>query len=232
MTLERNLKALPDLRAALRDGTLSYEQARAVAEVATPTDVKARIESAAAKPALDTKRKAREERDRQMWSSGEVRLSVPEDVDALFRDAVTAARLRTGPGLTPGQALFMMSAHFTKTWIDLASALWKKTDAVMKRDGCRCRVPGCSHPAEHLHHIRFRSHGGCSEHWNLVALCAAHHLIAIHQGFIRVSGRAPGDLVWEFFERDGLELAVLDPEDRDEPAAPPSTAPVAQEAAA
>ncbi|MFO0582017.1 MAG: HNH endonuclease signature motif containing protein [Anaeromyxobacter sp.] len=233
MTLERNLRPLPELRAALRDGTLSYEQARAVAKVATPADVKARIEAAAAKPALDTKREVREEQDRQIWRTGEVRFPVPKDVDALFKDAVTAARLRAGAPLTPGQALFMMSAHFTETWVDLALALWKKADEVMKRDQGRCQVPGCSHAAQHVHHIRFRSHGGGSESWNLVALCAAHHLVAIHQGFIRVRGRAPDDLVWEFFERDGLELAVLDPEDREE--APPvafATQPLAQGAAA
>ena len=164
-----------------------------------------------------------------MWRTGEVKFPVPKDVDALFRDAVTSARLRAGPGLTPGQALFMMSAHFTETWVDLAMALWKKADEVMKRDQGRCQVPGCSHAAQHVHHIRFRSHGGGSESWNLVALCVAHHLVAIHQGFIRVRGRAPDDLVWEFFERDGFELAVLDPEDRGE--ANP-TAPTAPEVAA
>ncbi|MFO0581628.1 MAG: hypothetical protein U0229_05105 [Anaeromyxobacter sp.] len=230
MTLERNLRSLPELRAALRDGTLSYEQARAVAKVATPADVKTRIETAAAKPALDTRREVREEQDRRMWRTGEVKFPVPKDVDALFRDAVTSARLRAGPGLTPGQALFMMSAHFTETWVDLALALGKKADEVMKRDQGRCQVPGCSHRAEHVHHIRFRSHGGGSESWNLVALCVAHHLVAIHQGFIRVSGKAPDELVWEFFERDGLELAVLDPDDPAEAAN--AVAPPAAEAAA
>lgn len=65
MTLERNLRRLPELREALRSGVLSYEQARAVAKVATPSDVNARIEAAASKPALDTKREVKAEQDRQ-----------------------------------------------------------------------------------------------------------------------------------------------------------------------
>jgi hypothetical protein len=52
--------------------------------------------------------------------------------------------------------------------------------------------------AVHAHHIKSRSHGGTDDEWNLVSLCAAHHLHGIHGGRIRVTGRAPDALVWEF----------------------------------
>jgi hypothetical protein len=52
--------------------------------------------------------------------------------------------------------------------------------------------------AVHAHHIKSRSQGGRDDEWNLVSLCAAHHLHGIHGGRIRVTGRAPDELVWEF----------------------------------
>jgi len=49
----------------------------------------------------------------------------------------------------------------------------------------------------HTHHIIPRSGGGTDEPENLVALCAFHHLVGIHEGYIRVRGRAPDGLTWE-----------------------------------
>ncbi|MFO0583170.1 MAG: HNH endonuclease signature motif containing protein [Anaeromyxobacter sp.] len=236
MTLERNLRRLPELREALRTGALSYEQARAVAKVATPEDVAPRIVAAAKKPALDTRREVQKELDQQMWRAGTVRASVPRDVDELFAEAVLSARLRSGPGLSPGQALFLMSFHFTEVWEPLALDLVLKAEEIKLRDKGRCQVPGCSHPAEHVHHVRFRSHGGSSEGSNLVSVCSAHHLAGIHKGFIRVSGTAPDGLVWEFLGRDSEEIALLFPEDPAErdgasPAAAPAPAPAPAPAA-
>jgi len=213
MTLERNLRRLPPLREALRTGRLSYEQARAVAKVAKLEDVEERIEKAAGKPALDTKREVQAEQDRQMWREGKVQARVPPDVNDVFAKAVLSARLRTGPGLSAGQAFFLLSVHFTDVWGDYARVLMKNADKVMKRDCGRCQIPGCSHRACHLHHVRFRSRGGTDEAWNLIAVCEAHHLAGIHQGYIVVTGTAPDGLVWEFPERDELDLALLDPDD-------------------
>jgi hypothetical protein len=42
-----------------------------------------------------------------------------------------------------------------------------------------------------------RAQGGSDEPWNLVGLCAVHHLRAIHGGYMRVTGRAPDGLRWE-----------------------------------
>ena len=66
---------------------------------------------------------------------------------------------------------------------------------VRDRDGGECQVPGCSHRAQHAHHVVFRSRGGGDEQENQVALCAFHHLRCVHGGYLRVEGRAP-ELRW------------------------------------
>lgn len=67
---------------------------------------------------------------------------------------------------------------------------------VLERDGGRCQVSGCSRQAVQAHHVEFRSKGGSDDEDNLVGLCAAHHLRAVHQGWVTVTGKAPGELVW------------------------------------
>lgn len=69
---------------------------------------------------------------------------------------------------------------------------------VLERDGGLCLVPGCTRAADHAHHVWQRARGGPDEPWNLASLCAPHHLVAIHGGFLRVRGRAPHALVWKF----------------------------------
>ncbi|GAA2089163.1 HNH endonuclease signature motif containing protein [Actinomadura alba] len=55
-------------------------------------------------------------------------------------------------------------------------------ERLVRRRDRRCRFPGCDHPAElsQVHHIVPRSRGGPTELWNLLTLCAMHHLIAVH----------------------------------------------------
>jgi len=45
--------------------------------------------------------------------------------------------------------------------------------------------------------VVFRSRGGLNGHDNRVTVCAWHHLRGIHDGLIRVTGRAPDGLLWE-----------------------------------
>ncbi len=49
----------------------------------------------------------------------------------------------------------------------------------------------------------FRSRGGGNEQSNRLAVCASHHLHAVHRYVIRVSGRAPDAVVWELGLRPG-----------------------------
>jgi len=90
-----------------------------------------------------------------------------------------------------------IAAEFVETWRlfdDERNTLHKQ---ILERDDGLCQVPGCSRAADHAHHIVFRSAGGTDDHWNLVSLCAAHHLHCVHMGWIRVTGRAPDGLRWE-----------------------------------
>jgi len=73
-----------------------------------------------------------------------------------------------------------------------------KRKRILLRDRHRCQVPGCSRPAAHVHHIEYRAHGGNNDESNLLCLCAAHHLFGIHENRMRVTGKAPHELVWEF----------------------------------
>ena len=81
-----------------------------------------------------------------------------------------------------------------KPAITLPDGVWRE---VLERDNWLCQVPWCSRAADHVHHILFRSAGGTDDPWNLVSLCATHHLQGVHKGYLRVSGRAPDQLRWE-----------------------------------
>jgi len=137
-----------------------------------------------------------------MWHAGRLEAPLPATVDGLFADVVSGCRRWLSPALATDQALFLACAHFVDVWEVEALRRVKATDPVKLRDRGRCQVPGCSHRAEHLHHVRFRSRGGTDDAWNLVSVCTAHHLAGIHQGYIVVSGEAPDWLVWEFPGRD------------------------------
>jgi len=196
VALERRLQALPPLRDAVRAGTLTLEQARQVARNATAADVGRRIAEAASRPAIDTRRLAEvEEEERRMWDAGKVRLSLLESVALLFRDAL-ASGLQRFPRATPGEIMTRIAAHFVLTWASEVTRLLREAGPAMRRDNWQCKVPGCSRAAEHLHHIWFKSRGGPSRAWNLVGLCAAHHLQGVHQGSIHISGRAPDGLTF------------------------------------
>ncbi|MGZ6126093.1 MAG: hypothetical protein ACXWLR_14085, partial [Myxococcales bacterium] len=61
----------------------------------------------------------------------------------------------------------------------------------------------------HQHHVEFRSQGGSDDDSNQPSLCAAHHLFGIHDERMRVTGKAPDELIWEFgLRRSWAETAV------------------------
>jgi hypothetical protein len=78
---------------------------------------------------------------------------------------------------------------------------------VTRRDGGRCRVPGCRHAVfTDVHHLRLRSEGGESTLENLVTLCPAHHR-AIHRGELVVEGDVSDNLC--FRHADGTPYGEL-----------------------
>lgn len=69
-------------------------------------------------------------------------------------------------------------------------------EIVRKRDHGKCRIPGCTERAVHLHHIVYRSKSKALR-WdprNLVSLCVDHHRLE-HAGEIQISGDADGELI-------------------------------------
>jgi hypothetical protein len=73
--------------------------------------------------------------------------------------------------------------------------------AVIRRDGGKCRVPGCRHAVfTEPHHLKLRSEHGNHHPDNLVTLCGAHH-DAVHKGRLLVTGSASSALC--FSHADG-----------------------------
>jgi hypothetical protein len=73
--------------------------------------------------------------------------------------------------------------------------------AVLRRDGGKCRVPGCRHAVyTDVHHLALRSEDGEHSLDNLVTLCSAHHY-ASHNGKLIITGSASSHL--HFTHADG-----------------------------
>ena len=117
---------------------------------------------------------------------------VPRDFIPLLYEGIDLA----GEGLftAPGTCLKRMFELFSKQYG--ARKGGGRRGRVRRRDGHCCQAPGCTGRGKlHVHHLVFRSHGGTDAAWNLVLVCSACHRL-IHLGLLRVSGRAPFDLVW------------------------------------
>ena len=72
---------------------------------------------------------------------------------------------------------------------------------VLRRDGGRCRVPGCRQGTfVDVHHLDPRADGGGNEPENLLTLCSAHHR-ANHRGALLIEGRPTTGL--RFSHADG-----------------------------
>ncbi|MCZ7679700.1 MAG: hypothetical protein M5U28_13440 [Sandaracinaceae bacterium] len=69
-------------------------------------------------------------------------------------------------------------------------------EPIMRRDRYVCTCPVCGRPAGPWHHLLFKAHGGGDEKANLTSPCPWCHLDGVHLGRIRVTGQAPGELVW------------------------------------
>jgi hypothetical protein len=203
-SLERRLHDLPALRAAMRDGRLTYEKARIVASCADEQSLDGWIARAAQLPCVALAREAeaaqaaQEAQEAQMCARGEVSLRLPVRVVSLLDDALRAARDSAGRFITAGEALQLIAEHFIATWKEPLAERNTLHRRVLDRDQERCQVPGCSRAALHAHHITFRSHGGPDASPNLTSLCAGHHLHGVHAGHLRVTGTAPHRLRWSF----------------------------------
>ncbi|MFN2376152.1 MAG: hypothetical protein ABR538_06425 [Candidatus Binatia bacterium] len=126
-----------------------------------------------------------------------IRATMPASVAALLEEAIEGCRRAVEPRWRGFERIV---AHAYLAWTSLPP----HENPVFARDAYRCQVPACSRRSVlHAHHVRFRSHGGPDDAWNLTAVCDDHHRHFIHFGRIHVKGRAPDGLVWELGCRPG-----------------------------
>ena len=137
---------------------------------------------------------------------------VPYEVAAVF----TAVRETVRSKLRPECGHFPSDGEVFDAMLECALLAWtlrdpraRRPDPVVERDGYRCAVPGCTSRRNlHDHHLRFRSAGGSDAPDNRIALCAFHHQRCLHVGLMRIRGRAPDGLVFEFGLRPGATPLV------------------------
>jgi hypothetical protein len=145
--------------------------------------------------------KMEEEDDRRMSTRAnammEVRFWAPDPVAKDWKTALGRIRERNGVGCPPWVAVSMLVADALQEWERQDPKRVPTEEKILLRDGYRCMVPVCSSMRNlEAHHIEFLSAGGSDEEWNKVTLCHAHHRM-VHEGVIRVWGRAPHALHWE-----------------------------------
>ena len=203
VALERRLHEFPALRAAMRDGRVSYEKARIVATHASERTLDAWIDRAGRLTCVALAREAEAEEEAQTCARGELSWRLPVRVFSLLEAAIRAAQAAAGRFITAGEALEAIAEHFIATWTPLLAERNTVQKRVLARDKGWCQAPGCSRAALQAHHVRFRSHLGPTAPPNLTSLCAAHHLHGVHAGYLRVTGVAPHRLRWSFRQGGG-----------------------------
>ena len=213
--MERRMRALPEIRAALASGRLGWSRALIVARDARPSDVVERIEEAVATTWQQLDRDSTALEDRQNRARGVRRLWGPEEALETLALAIGSAQALAesrGDRIGAGEALAVMADHFISVWKEVTrrQKVPKARREVLLRHGGYCAVPGCSRAAEHDHHVAFRSRGGSDALANRTGLCPIHHLRGVHRGRLRITGRAGERLTFRFGDS---EVWVLQGED-------------------
>jgi len=115
------------------------------------------------------------ERCRQGWQEG-AGAKIAISPAAVERAMCDAQHIGSIDGATPDRAYQDVSPS-------VARLVWR-------RDGGRCRVPGCrSARGLEIHHLVHRTHGGSHDALNLILLCSSCHL-AHHRGALTITGTA------------------------------------------
>jgi len=211
--LERKMCALPELRAALKRGTITLTKALLLAKDGNPADIEARIADAASTTCQQVERESTEKEDRKNRALGIRRLWGPKDAMETVAMAITTATRFSAEqeeDVDAEEALAAMSQLFVSVWTAHLKGRTPggKRRRVLDRTLGICAVPGCQRPAEHLHHITYRSHDGGQEETNLVGTCEQCHQRGIHRGKIVVTGEAGKLLIWEIGSVDGRPVEV------------------------
>jgi hypothetical protein len=201
VALERSLLRIPLLRQALKETRITYEKARVIArhfQDGHALELRPLIAMAETLTCVELRERLEVEAEEQMCARGLFTVTMPPHVIDLLKDTFRAVRAEAKRWISIGQCLLRTAAHFADVWRVHLKEIKTARGRILARDLHRCQVPGCSRPAEHLHHIEFRAHGGSNDPANLIGLCAAHHLFGIHEERMNVSGKAPDKLLWKF----------------------------------
>ncbi len=189
------------LKKAFQNGDIPWTKAREVAKVANPETDREWLE------------KTREMTNRQLEEA--VRTTLPQKrkktlvlvldgdrVDAWEQSREACERM-AGKTLCDIEVFDLMCAEVLCTYAltppfgDEEERAGGFARSIAERDGWICTRPGCSNRSALTgNHIIRRSQGGVDEDWNKHLVCAACHL-AITEGRLKVSGRAPDGLTWE-----------------------------------
>jgi hypothetical protein len=202
-SLERKLREAPALREALREKRLSYEKARLLARHLEKGELPGWIDRAARMTCVELRRALERKDQAQMCARGVFETWLPRSTALVVAAAFHAARKTAGRPLSNGECLLAIAEHFLSIWKPVVQGRNTLAARIRERDRHFCRVPGCSRPAAHAHHLEFRAQGGSDDPSNLISLCAAHHYLGIHDRRMRVTGTAPDDLRWGVMGPDG-----------------------------
>src|SRR2546428_904564 len=184
-------------------GGFRTRKARLIARYADKASVDVWIDCATRMTCIGLRRSLEGAKEAQMCARRMLGMPMPLRVLELAEVALRAARREAGRWIPPGECLRMIAEHFCAVWEPILEGKSTVQKEVLERDRGLCQVPGCSRIAAHAHHIQFRSAGGGDEPENLVSLCAAHHLQCVHNGWVRVTGKAPDQLRWQLGVRPG-----------------------------
>lgn len=183
---------------------LSYERLRILARL-PDREVEDWIPRARALTCVALRALVEERDEAQLRALRTLRARVPSRVAELLRAAFRAVREVAGRLLDDGRCLVEVARHFAAAWRAHVRRARTPSQRVRERDLGRSQAPGCSRRAVHAHHVVPRSRGGGDEPGNLVSLCACHHLLGIHGGYLAVRGEAPDGLVWELLRAGRVE---------------------------
>jgi len=128
---------------------------------------------------------------------GRISVWLPDEIAADLEEAIASIRSRVEPFVPVWVAVTVLFAQAREEWERSDPERRIQNVRILKHDGWRWRVPGCKsrHNLE-IHPIVFRSQGGDDAPSNKITLCATHHRRLVHEGRMRVTGKAPHALKW------------------------------------
>jgi hypothetical protein len=196
---------VPELKAAIDDGTLTLSQARRIVPVITPENHAAWIKMAVDETQKDLEHAVSEvnpnARPKERLKPTEMRLGITPALEKKFRHVQDLESQRQGRAVTLEETIEAMTELYLERKdpvrkaerVILSSRKPMKFappepgrrhitaalgHAVRLRDGFQCTEPGCTQRRWlHLHHILAVADGGLNTLDNLRTVCSRHHAI-------------------------------------------------------